>query len=94
MQQRGEPYNRCSQLSPTSASRLQPSVSISIQSPEYRYPSAIGSLRADNCRDSLHVLGYARPDKWSWPVPLVNTDIIRTVTSGEMMRILTKRVPR
>ncbi len=55
---------------------------------------AIGSLHAiNNCRDSLHALGYARPDEWSWPVPLVNSDIIRSLTPGEMMRILTKQVP-
>ncbi|MGB3614684.1 MAG: hypothetical protein WBA10_12900 [Elainellaceae cyanobacterium] len=56
---------------------------------------AIGSLYSvDNCRASLHALGYARPDEWSQPIPLAgNSGILRGLTPTDVMRILTKRIP-
>ena len=55
---------------------------------------AIGSLYAvNNCRDSLHKLGYARPDEWSQPIPLAGSGIIRGLAPTDVMRILTKRIP-
>ena len=55
---------------------------------------AIGSLYAvDNCRDSLHKLGYAHPSEWSIPMPLAgNTGILRGLTPSDVLRILTKRI--
>jgi len=56
---------------------------------------AISSLYAvNNCRDSLHKLGYARPDEWSHPIPLAgNGGILQGLTPHDVMRILTKRIP-
>ena len=55
---------------------------------------AIGSLYAvNNCRDSLHALGYARPDEWSQPMPMTTGGILRGLTPTDVMRILTKRIP-
>ncbi len=55
---------------------------------------AVGSLYAvNNCRDTLHKLSYARPDEWSDPIPLSNTNMgLRGLTPTDVMRILTKRV--
>ena len=55
---------------------------------------AIGSLYAvNNCRDSLHALGYAHPSEWSHPMPLAgNSGLIRGLTPTDVMRILTKRI--
>ncbi len=55
---------------------------------------AIGSLYAvNNCRDRLHLLGYAEPHEWSQPIPMVNTDgVLRGLTPTDVMRILTKRI--
>ena len=55
---------------------------------------AIGSLFAvNNCRDSLHALGYAHPSEWSHPVPLAGSSgLIRGLTPTDVMRILTKRI--
>ena len=56
---------------------------------------AIGSLYAvNNCRDSLHALGYAHPSEWSHPIPLAGSSgILRGLTPQDVMRILTKRIP-
>jgi hypothetical protein len=54
-------------------------------SPEVLRLLAIGSLGVvTSCVLTLYRLGYARPEEWSQPLPTVN--------SGEVMRILTKRV--
>jgi hypothetical protein len=54
-------------------------------SPEIFRVLAIGSPKAvDSFVMTLFSFGYARPDEWSMPLPTVN--------SGEVMRILTKRV--
>jgi len=55
---------------------------------------AIGSPYAvDNCRDRLHMLGYATPGEWSYPIPMGNTNgVLRGLTPTDVMRILTKRI--
>ena len=55
---------------------------------------AIGSRYAvDNCRNRLHMLGYAEPREWSQILPLNNPDgILRGLTPTDVMRILTKRI--
>ncbi|MGF1515687.1 MAG: hypothetical protein ACFB5Z_18575 [Elainellaceae cyanobacterium] len=56
---------------------------------------AIGSLYAvNNCRDSLHQLGYAPADEWCDPIPLAGSSgILRGLTPHDVMRVLTKRIP-
>ncbi len=56
---------------------------------------ALGSLYAVNdCRDRLHLLGYAEPHEWSQPIPMTNTNgVLRGLTPTDVMRILTKRIP-
>ena len=54
-------------------------------SPDVLRLLAIGSPEVVNsCVMTLFRLGYARPEEWSRQLPTVN--------SGEVMRILTKRV--
>ena len=54
---------------------------------------AIGSLYAvNNCRDSLHKLGYAHPSDWSDPIPLSHSSFLRSLTPTDVMRIVTKRI--
>ncbi len=55
---------------------------------------ALGHPHAvDNCRLRLHKLGYADPNDWSIPLPIIrSTEVIRAAKPGEIMRILTKRV--
>jgi hypothetical protein len=54
-------------------------------SPEVLRVLAIGSPAVvQSCVMTLFSLGYARPEEWSRQLPTVNT--------GEVMRILTKRV--
>lgn len=53
------------------------------------YPQAV-----DNCRLRLHQLGYADPNEWSIALPIIrSTEVIRAAAPGEIMRILTKRIP-
>ncbi|MGF1538373.1 MAG: hypothetical protein ACFB4J_18075 [Elainellaceae cyanobacterium] len=48
----------------------------------------------DNCRLSLHRLGYADPNDWSIPLPITRTtEVIHAADPGEILRILTKRIP-
>lgn len=92
------------------SSEISPGLSLNInpQTGDYRHGAssdhpgfhtlrllAVGSLYAvNNCRDSLHALGYARPDEWSQPIPLAgHSGIIRGLTPTDIMRILTKRIP-
>ncbi|MGB3612530.1 MAG: hypothetical protein WBA10_01960, partial [Elainellaceae cyanobacterium] len=55
---------------------------------------AIGSRYAVNdCRNRLHLLGYAEPREWSQILPLGNPEgILRGLTPTDVMRILTKRI--
>ncbi|MGF1535577.1 MAG: hypothetical protein ACFB4J_03680 [Elainellaceae cyanobacterium] len=104
----GEPSAcRSLALAKNSAARLGPHLDIDPQTGDYRLGDtsetgyhtlrllAIGSLYAvNNCRDSLHALGYARPDEWSQPIPLAgNSGILRGLPPHDVMRILTKRIP-
>ncbi|MGF1537424.1 MAG: hypothetical protein ACFB4J_13215 [Elainellaceae cyanobacterium] len=48
----------------------------------------------DNCRLSLHRLGYADPNARSIPLPIIRSaEVVRAAAPGEIMRILTKRIP-
>ncbi|MGF1514905.1 MAG: hypothetical protein ACFB5Z_14585 [Elainellaceae cyanobacterium] len=54
------------------------------------YPYAV-----DNCRLRLHKLGYADPNDWSIPLPIIrSTEVIRAARPGDIMRILTKRIAK
>jgi hypothetical protein len=76
------------QLAFSAATKDQPT---SVLPSEYSNPEvlrvlAIGSPAVvDDCVKTLFRLGYARPEEWSPPLPTPNL--------GEVMRILTKRVP-
>lgn len=48
----------------------------------------------DQCRLRLHKLGYADPNDWSLPLPIIrSTEVVRAARPGDIMRILTKRIP-
>ncbi len=54
------------------------------------HPNAV-----DNCRLRLHKLGYADPNDWSVPLPIIrSTEVVRAARPGDVMRILTKRIPK
>jgi len=49
----------------------------------------------DNCRLRLHKLGYADPNDWSLPLPIIrSTEVVRAARPGDIMRILTKRIAK
>ena len=49
----------------------------------------------ESCRNRLYTLGYAQLIEWSRPLPIIQSgEVIRNARPDEVMRILTKRIPR